>query len=347
MFTYLTGRPGLKAPALKALFANEEFDVTHFHNVSLIGGPAVLSYGSGIKLYTMHEHWLVCPMHVLWKNNRAPCEKPECLKCTLAFRRPPQLWRYTGLLAQQLPNVDLFLSPSKFTEQQHRARGFTLPIRRLPNFVPISEIATSSGTQPTCTPAERPYFLFVGRLERIKGVSVLLEVFRRYQHADLLIAGDGDSAEEFRQQAADLPNVHFLGRVQPEGLGALYRNALAVVVPSLCFETFGMISLEAFARKTPVVVNNLGGLPECVQQSGAGFIYNNTDELIAALKRLQADPELRRELGQRGYDAYLRWWSDEPHITAYFDAIEEARELAAYRASHHMSASASQVAVTR
>src|SRR5881296_1892398 len=86
LVTYLAGRPGLASRALDEIF-EQQFDVVHFHNISLMGGPGVLSYGSGIKLYTMHEHWLVCPMHVLWKYNRRPCERPACLRCSLTFAR--------------------------------------------------------------------------------------------------------------------------------------------------------------------------------------------------------------------------------------------------------------------
>ena len=78
--TQQSGRPGLKSGRL-ARILDSGFDVIHFHNISLVGGPGVLSYGRGLKLYTMNEHWLVCPMHVLWKRNREPCHKPECLRC--------------------------------------------------------------------------------------------------------------------------------------------------------------------------------------------------------------------------------------------------------------------------
>jgi glycosyltransferase involved in cell wall biosynthesis len=72
MTTYLSGRPGLYASRLKEIFA-EPFDVIHFHNPSLVGGPGVLSYGDAVKLFTLNEYWLVCPMHVLMRYNRAPC----------------------------------------------------------------------------------------------------------------------------------------------------------------------------------------------------------------------------------------------------------------------------------
>ena len=92
-----------------------------------------------MKVYTTHEHWLVCPMHVLFRDNREPCDEPHCLRCTLRFHRPPQLWRSTRVLERSVPEVDLFLAPSRFTIEAHRARGFTRPMRCLPPFVPERE----------------------------------------------------------------------------------------------------------------------------------------------------------------------------------------------------------------
>jgi glycosyltransferase involved in cell wall biosynthesis len=326
LVTYLTGQPGLKAPALDKLFRKERFDVIHFHNISLIGGPGVLRYGDGLKLYTMHEHWLVCPMHVLWKYNREPCVTPDCFKCTLSFKRPPQLWRYTGLLAEELKHVDLFLSPSRFTDEQHRQRGFTYPIRQLPHFLPLAR-ALGGSDGPGPAQPRMPYFLFVGRLERLKGLHTVIEQFRRYRSADLVIAGDGDEGPALRQQAADLPHVHFLGRVHPGQLPDLYAGAIAVLVPSTGYETFGMVSLEAFAQRTPVIVRNLGGLPEPVLESGGGFVYTTDDELVPAMEAVRTDNALRLQLGDNGYEAYRAKWSEEPHLTAYFAAIEEASAL--------------------
>ncbi len=328
LLTYLVGQPGLKAPALERLFQQHRFDVIHFHNVSLIGGPGVLRYGHGIKLYTMHEHWLVCPMHVLWKYNREACIKPDCLRCTLTFRRPPQLWRYSGLLARELRHVHLFLSPSRFTLEQHRQRGFTHPIRYLPHFLPVAEALPG---EPAASPEEhrlpdgRPYFLFVGRLEKIKGLQTLIEQFRTYDAADLLVAGDGSYSAELRRQAAGLSHVRFLGHVSPTALRALYAGSIALLVPSVGYEVFGMVTLEAFAQRTPVIARELGGLPEAVHESGAGFTYRTQAELIAAMEALRQDPALRSALGERGHKAYLRLWSEEPHVQQYFDAIDEAR----------------------
>ena len=321
--TYLTGRPGLYASELESIFRSERFDVVHFHNISLAGGPGVLRYGDGLKLYTMNEHWLVCPMHVLYRDNKEPCIDPHCLRCTLAFRRPPQLWRYTGLLERELDHVDVFLSPSRFTAHAHEARGFVRPIRHLPYFLSTTEALPAAGIE-----RERPYFLFVGRLERIKGVQVLIEAFRSYFDADLLIVGDGTYARELRRRAAALDHVRFLGRVHPSELPALYAGAVSLLAPSVGYETFGIVVLEAFAQRTPAIVHDLGALPELVEDAGgAGLVYATITELVDAMRSLHADRSLRQELGERGYSAWRRLWSEEAHITGYFDAIAEARRL--------------------
>src|SRR5439155_12427300 len=136
----------------------------HFHNMSLIRISA-LAYGDAIKIYTMHEHWLVCPMHVLWKFNREVCTKRSCITCQLIGKRPPQLWRYSGLFERMLPHVDMFISPSRFTLQKHHELGRNIPIVHIPYFLPKTESQSSEEVNESA-PSDDPYFLFVGRLEK-------------------------------------------------------------------------------------------------------------------------------------------------------------------------------------
>jgi glycosyltransferase involved in cell wall biosynthesis len=329
LVTYLSGRPGLKSRALDEIFARETFDVVHFHQMTLFG-PGALRYGEGaIRLYTAHDHWLVCPMYDLWKYNRELCEEPACVRCQLTFRRPPQLWRGTDLLARELPKVDLFLAPSRSAIEQHHRRGFDYPMQQLPLFFPLGE--TGPVPPPALSAAaalvgERPYFLFVGRLVKLKGLHTLIDVFRRYEGADLVIAGDGAYGDELRQQALGFPNVRFLGHVHPELLRALYAGAIATLVPSLVYETFGFIALESLAQGTPVIGRDIGGVGELVRESGGGFTYTTDGELVAAMDSLRTVSSLRAELGARGYAAYVERWSEGPHLRRYFELIEEARD---------------------
>jgi glycosyltransferase involved in cell wall biosynthesis len=317
-----TGGTWLKTRRILEVMLGKKFDVIHYHNISLLG-PRVLElqpdYRDFIKLYTTHEHWLICPMHVLWKNNQRLCEKPDCLRCTLAFRRPPQWWRYTRLLERCTKAVDAFISPSRFTRQMHHDRGFVREIAHLPYFVPPGE---HSAAPVETSPHPRPFFLFVGRLEKIKGLQTLFPVFRNYPHADLLVAGTGNYEAELRRDAAGINNVIFLGALQQAQLRALYRHALGVLVPSICYEVFGIIILEAYLQRTPVIVRRLGGLQEVVEESDGGFAYSTGEELLAAMERLRTDPDLRRQMGERGFEKYHQRWSEEAHLGMYFELLE-------------------------
>jgi glycosyltransferase involved in cell wall biosynthesis len=319
--SYLGGRPAFYRSEL-AETLDAGFDVVNFHNVSLMGGPDVLRYGSGLKVYTVHEHWLVCPMHVLFRDNREPCLEPHCLRCTLRFRRPPQLWRYTGALERAAAAIDVFVAPSRFTIEAHRARGFDRPMIKLPPFVPATEVGADVERFDN---GGRPYFLFVGRLERLKGVQVLIDVFRDFRDADLLVVGEGTHGDELRRQAAGLDHVRFEGHVDSARLDALYAGATALVVPSIGYETFGLVGVEAMARGTPAIVHDLGALPELIEDSGGGLIYRTEDELVAAMRSLLGDAELRRELGEKGRAAWREQWSEEAYLRGYFAAIAEAR----------------------
>jgi glycosyltransferase involved in cell wall biosynthesis len=325
LLTQQTGRPLLKQKKIQALLENNRYDVIHFHNMSLIGITAV-RFGKGIKLYTTHEHWLVCPMHVLWKYNREVCTKQSCFSCQIVGKRPPQLWRYSSLLKKTLPYVDHFISPSRFTLRKHLELGLNLPITHLPYFLATTEDQMDNKSTLDADYSGRTYFLFVGRLEKIKGLQNLIPVFRANPEYHLFIAGDGNYEQALREMAGDSPNIRFLGRLSHEKLRALYREAIAVIVPSICYEVFGIIIIEAFSMKTPVIVNNLGALPEVVEDSGGGFIYENEEQLLDSMKQLAASRDLRDRLGEAGYRAYLNHWSEESHLRQYFDLIGDLME---------------------
>jgi glycosyltransferase involved in cell wall biosynthesis len=325
LVTYLSGRPGFKRRALDRIFRANTFDVVHFHLMTLFG-PDVLSYGGdALRLYTMHDHWLICPMYDLWKFDREICEDTACLRCQLSFRRPPQLWRHTGLLERALPNVDLFLAPSHSTIEQHQRRGFPYPIRHLPYFLSLEPDVEAGPLAHRATVPGRPFFLFVGRLVKLKGAQTLVEVFKRYREADLVIAGDGTYEKELRRRAEGIENVRFLGRVHPRELRTLYAGAVAVLVPTLVYETFGLIALEAFANATPVIARDLGAVSEVVRQSQGGHLYRDDTELVQAMEDLRTHPGRRDELGRRGQKALGERWSEDAHLRAYLGVIEEAR----------------------
>ena len=326
LMTHLTGYPFFKSRQIRAILRAKPFDVIHFHNISLIGGPAILRYGTAIKLYTMHEHWLICPMHVLFKFNRVVCTQRACVRCQFSYRRPPQLWRATSLLTRSLRHVDAFISPSRFTIQRHLADGLRIPLVHLsPGLSMVSDSSPSHEDEGTVSVPPRPFFLFVGRLEKLKGVQTVIPLFHKTPMADLVIAGIGSYEGHLRELAAENPHVHFLGWCTASQLRQLYEKALAVIIPSLTLEVFPLVLLEAFAMGTPVIVRDLGPLPEVVSESGGGLIYRDVAELKHAMAQMRDDPVLRRRLGEAGQHAYQTRWTEDTHIEHYLQLIGEIR----------------------
>lgn len=315
LLVHQLGRPAIHAGQLDQMLTQGNFDVIWYHNVSLVGGPGLLSVGRAIKIYEAHEHWLVCPTHVLWRDNKELCDDRRCLRCSIAYKRPPQLWRWTGKLRRNLYHVDAFIAKSQFSRDKHHAFGFPRDMDVVPYFLP--DTPPIGGTAP---PHPRPYFLFVGRLEKIKGVQDIIPAFSGEEGPDLIIVGTGEYEAALRDQAKGLVRVHFTGRLEPEQIPAYYQHARALIVPSLCYETFGIILIEAFRSGTPVIARKIGPFPEIVAKGG-GILFEREAELRAAIAELGSDVSRRNALAEQARTAFEQNWEEGVVITEYLDVV--------------------------
>jgi glycosyltransferase involved in cell wall biosynthesis len=311
-----TGLPGLHASALKAFFARP-FDVLHFHNISLVGGPGVLRMGEArARVMSLHDHWLICPTHALWKNRSHACDKRTCFTCSIRSGLPPQLWRYTALRDRSLESVDRLLAPSQFTAEMHRANGIKAPIEVLPLFSSI-EGGQASDPHPR-------RIVFVGRVTALKGVEPLLRVVAQMPDVELFVIGQGELRPPLTAAYAKHPNIRFLGKIDQQDLAQHYAGAAAVVFPSLVPETFGLTIVEAAACGTPAIVaKGSGGAAELVGTTGGGLIYETEQELADAIRRLVEDRPLRDRLGALARAGYEQRYTKEQHIAAYLSQIDE------------------------
>ncbi|MEZ5294102.1 MAG: glycosyltransferase family 4 protein [Vicinamibacterales bacterium] len=329
LLTHQLGRPVMQAGALAALDRTREFDVVLFNNMSLVGGPGLLGFGrEAARVYIAHEHWLVCESHVLWRHNREACTARECLRCVTAHGRPPQAWRYTGALTRALARVDAFVARSEFSRAKHAEFGFPRPMDVVPYGVPMPAAPVSGPS-----PHPRPYFFFAGRLEAIKGVEDVIDAFTGDTGPDLVIAGAGTLDDALRARAAGRPRVHFVGRLPADRLAPYYRHALASLVPSKGFETFGMVAIEALAQGTPVIARRLGPLPEIVEATGGGVTFATAAELSAHLDAYARDPAAARAHGERGRLAAMALYNPD-HVTSQLLEVIE-REVNRTRAVRH------------
>ena len=191
-------------------------------------------------------------------------------------------------------------------------------------------------------PVHHKMVLFVGRVEPLKGIDVLIEAMALVleKHTDLrddiclcVIGGepDADAASMDREMArlqdmretlgiADV--VTFLGKREQVALPFHYSAAEVCVVPSH-YESFGMVALEAMACGTPVVASRVGGLTFTVQDGSTGFLVPNDDPkaLAEKLSLLLTDEALRQEMGQRA----------ATHSKRYGWPIVAGQIVAAYR----------------
>ncbi len=189
--TQTTGLPLFKSRALREILDSADTDVVHFHNISLVGGPGVLGLGTNrraVRIMTAHEHWLFCSMHLLWKYDRKPCDGPNCVRCTLAGRRPPQAWRYSGAIERGLRHLDGLIFPSRHALEEHRRRGVGngIPLIHLPYFLPDDWSLGIEDEEPE--ERGRPYLAAAGRLVAMKGFQRLIPMMRYLPEADLRIA---------------------------------------------------------------------------------------------------------------------------------------------------------------
>jgi glycosyltransferase involved in cell wall biosynthesis len=285
-----------------------------------VGGPGVLALGSAIKLYTLHDYWLVCPTHVLFRNKRAPCIERSCLRCMLAYGRPPQLWRYGNALQKALRHVDAFIVATQFVRERHAGLDIDRRAVVLPHFAPGSHDWHPAAEElPDHLPA--PFFLFVGRLEELKGLQTILPIFRKRADLRLVIAGSGSYEPSLRRLAGAAPNIQFLGPVRGEPLRRLYQAATVVVIPSLCYEIYSLVALEAFSQGTPVLAREIGSLPEMVSAGARGSTFTTPEECERAMDRLLGDAPYRADLSRQCLEGCRGEWSREVYVKRYLEII--------------------------
>ncbi|TAN33341.1 glycosyltransferase family 1 protein [bacterium] len=182
--------------------------------------------------------------------------------------------------------------------------------------------------------------LFVGRLERLKGVDVAiraLALLRDRQHDDvrLLILGedsrDGDESEKDRLKAVASglgvrDRVTFAGSVAHHELPYFYAAADVCVMPSYS-ESFGLVGLEAQACGCPVVASGVSGLRSVVRDEVSGYLIAGHDPAVYAerIGRLLADRELAQQMGRRGRLLAQRfsWTRTADRLEELFDGVIE------------------------
>jgi D-inositol-3-phosphate glycosyltransferase len=169
-------------------------------------------------------------------------------------------------------------------------------------------------------PQDEPLVLYVGRIEPLKGIDILLRAAAEMEGRFCLLVVGGDNREarrkaELRQLAAEMgitERVFFQDAVSHERLPLYYNAADICVVPSY-YESFGLVAVEAMACGVPVVASRVGGLMETVRDGQTGYLvpWRCPEPFAERLELLLDNEPLRRSLGRMARSAVERFrWAE-------------------------------------
>ena len=299
---------------IRQIIKSERIDIVHVHNTLNLISPAVYYAAKSMHLpvaQTVHNFRLLCPGGTFYRDGQI-CE--DCvehgLKCavkhgcyrgskiqTLACVISTWLHRMTGIYGK----IN-YICLTEFNKQKllqfKQIRQEQTYIK--PNFTYL----------PSVKNKKSDFFLFIGRIEEIKGVPIILKAFEKMPDKNLVIAGAGTKLEEYRKSEKKFSNIKFQGYVEKDKLEKLLCNTTAVIVASQWYETFGMIIVEAFASRVPVIVGDIGNVADLVDDevNGVKFQYDSADALVEAIKHFEKLD--RDKLCRNAFEKYTKYYSE-------------------------------------
>jgi len=306
-------------------------DLVHFQH--LRGLPAgvvgwIKAQGCPV-LISLRDFWFVCPNaqlidYVTEELCTTPGEPVRCARCAMVrvglrpalFAAPalaPVMAARNRVLARVMQQADALLVYTQFVRAWFTEHGAPPEkVHLIPRGIPRPEIIP---VRQRPQDDGRVRFVYIGGLAWQKGVHVVVEAFNSLptgsaesadstESADpggpveLIIAGDETKFPDYVAELKALathPGIRFVGRLDRPGVFQVMADADAVLVPSLWYETFSMLTREAFAMGVPVLVSDHGVLADAVthEENGVRVAPGSVDAWRAAMARYIASPELR------------------------------------------------------
>jgi len=319
---------------LAGLLRHFKPDVIHAHNTFPLISPSLYwaaARGGVPVVQTLHNFRLMC-LNALFLREGKVCE--DCLghspwrgvaracyrgshAASAALAGKLVLHRGLGTYTHK---VARYIALNEFCRRKFIEGG--LPAERLvvkPNFVDFA--------LPPVEP--RAGVLFVGRLSVEKGVATLAEAMARLPAAQLRVAGDGPQAAALD----DIVGVSRLGSLPAAAVRQEMCRALALVVPSICFENFPRTIAEAFACGTPVIASRIGALADIVRDGVTGLLFEpgNPQDLADKLAWALAHPQQMAAMGHTARTQYEAEFSAGVNyrrlMEIYADVLEKPTPL--------------------
>jgi glycosyltransferase involved in cell wall biosynthesis len=291
---------------IKSLLQNEKVDIAHLHNIYHHLSPSILPELKKRQIpivMTIHDYKLLVPNYTFFHHGQiheedgrgwyATCIKNRCVKDSLPASA---LFTLEMIIHHKWKKyyekyVDLLIAPSQFIRDLFIRFGWPgEKIVFLPHFLP-PQLQTAG--KPAKAPVQ-PRFAFFGRLSAEKGARRLVEYWIKNRISyPLDIYGRGPQEKEIADMVRERANglITMKGFVPRDELYLGFaKDYTAAIVPSLFYEIFGLVALEAMSQGLPVVASRSGSLIELIENSQAGILYDWQGEgasLEAALEAVQ------------------------------------------------------------
>jgi glycosyltransferase involved in cell wall biosynthesis len=316
------------------VLGTQRFDIVHVHNLYPHFSPSLLyaARGAGLPvIMRLPDYTLACPTSHHFRRGAVctdclkrteiacvlrNCRRSVALSAIYAFRTAVN--RKTSAFTK---NVTRFIAPSRFVRDYHVRRGISPhQISVIANLPPERMPESQEATTGEC------YLAYVGRISPEKGIKTLAAA-ATVSGLHVKIAGPGCLEDVGLEQSHG--HLEMVGSLEGQALSAFYRHARAIVVPSLSWEAFSLVCLEAMAHGKPVIASETGGIPEIIQHGVNGWLFPPGDAhaLAAHLLKAWRAPALAEQLGRNGYDIYLKNYTSEHHYAALVDAYHKAQSI--------------------
>ncbi len=275
-------------------------------------------------IQTIHNFRFLCPNGLFFINNQ-PCELckygntshailKRCYRESFGLSALYALSIGGNRLAKTFDLVDKFIVLTEFSAQKMLESQLTKSnkIAVIGNFIPSP--LPSVGRDES----REDYVLYIGRLSTEKGIKVLLEAGKLLKSTKILVIGSGPDSSNLQNiiTMEKLGNISLLGPIHGENKWEYLRKASAVIIPSICYETFSIAAIEAMSVGTPVIASRLGSLPFVIDDGETGVLFEpgNREDLARKIKQLVSKPELIRQLGLKGRSVVEENYSQSTHI---------------------------------
>ncbi len=288
----------------------ERPDIVHVHNLFPLISPSILPVCTKANIpvvMTVHNYRLLCPTGLFYCHGQI-CEKCasgkewHCIQqnCNSSYFKSVGYALRNWFARKRrfyLDHVAHFLALTEFQKRKLVEYGFPEDkISVIPNMVhAIPESSQQNDSLPG-------YVAYAGRLSEEKGIDLIIEAARLLPEIPFKLAGNG--ADEFRDIAP--VNVEFLGYVSKERLPEFYAGCHLAVMASRWYEGFPTVLPELMCMRKAVIVPDVGGFPEIIQDNFNGLLFRAGDikDLAGKIKVLFENNSMRDTFTNNGYNKY-------------------------------------------